>query len=150
MIVEHSFVTTIEEPQAMEQATNFLRMLGFRPAGENSRRSWWRPRRSRLQRGLPSDFIPREVKIEYDRGRVTAAIGIEPRGKPRKLHQDLLLAVVSGLEKLLAGQAAPEQAAADWQAIVTRRRRVVFWTQVVFVALVLAFGAGVIALALAK
>jgi hypothetical protein len=121
VLVEHAFVTTLDENVAMDRAAVFLRRVGLRNLTSEPSRKHGDARRA--YRGVPGDFIPRKVQLEFDRGRMSAAIAIEPKGKPQPVHSDLLLALVTGLEQMVAAGQTEDQAAQAWQAIIDQERR---------------------------
>src|SRR5687767_2619878 len=96
----------------MERAALFLQRVGLRHADLASTS---KPNKN-LYRGLSGELIPKKVQLGFDRGRVSAAIAIEPKSKARQVHRDVLLALVSGLERMIAAGQSEEQAAQPWQA----------------------------------
>jgi len=116
MLVEHTFVTTLEAGPAVRLACEFLQSAGFRLEGVASDgvqavRGRKRPNTRKIR------LLPQSVKLVYDRGRVNVAAAITPRGgKDKPVHADLMTALVRGLEHLLAGGEPLEQVAAAWFA----------------------------------
>lgn len=119
MLVEHSFVTTLSEPEAMDRAALFLKRVGLRHSDVASTS---KPNK-KLYRGLPGDFIPRKIELGFDRGRVSAAIVIEPKRKAQPAHREVLLALVHGLERVIAAGETEDQAAQPWQDVINQERR---------------------------
>ena len=135
MVVEHTFVTTLEAPQTMGAAATLLQTFGFTAEAESGfqvgsgawdalevRRGKKRARRY----GVLRDW-PQRVRLEWDRGRVSVAMSITPPPRGRldsnaaKLSKKetakaerLLLAVVTSLENLLAGMLPQPAAEAQW------------------------------------
>lgn len=145
MVVEHSFVTTLPQDQAMSAAANFLSDRGFISTKQSAfsmapQTSAWET--IEMRRGVASarraksvSELPHTIRIDFDRGRMTLAMSIvanhawggigfllsTPAGEPgnpkrMKLHQQLLTSIALGLERLLAGGLPPQQAAEDWDA----------------------------------
>ncbi len=126
MLVEHSFVTTLEAQAALSQADAFLRSLGFRinSVGAeriDAERGRKKPNTRKVSR------LPQTITLVYDRGRVTAAAGITPfKNREFPIHAALMTALVRSLERLLVeGQPAGE-AAAEWFAVDASAGKV--WT----------------------
>lgn len=141
MVVEHSFVTTLPESAAFERACSFLQARGFTPiqspvvspstAPLEFRRGKTNPARARSVSELPQT-----VRVEFDRGRVSIAASITPSAhwggssftqnelttkqaditnpKRMKLHTDMLMGVVLGLEALIGRGVSEESAAQLW------------------------------------
>ncbi len=100
----------MDESNALRVAESFLFELGFSldervPRGITTRRGHDRPSASRAISQLPQN-----VRVEFDRGRVTIGASIREIGKATDLHKDLMLAIVSGLESVLVQRQMPEQA----------------------------------------
>jgi len=111
MVIEHVFVTTLDGDQAIGLAANMLAMAGYAvssatPTGLTARRGKKRPVSRKIAR------LPHDVQLTYDRGRVTAAIAIMPRGnKDLAVHASVGTAVASALEQLLVAGSPVEQCA---------------------------------------
>jgi hypothetical protein len=152
VVVEHTFVTTMEAPQAMAAASEFLARRGFEaPRTAFSMNQQWdtlevRRGRAKARSARSVAQLPQVVNLSWDRGRVTVALSIEASNvwgggsfvlgttveKPKRmrLHQSLLGAIAIGLEMLLAQQVPPEMAMAQWDRVeeeiakAARRRRI--------------------------
>jgi hypothetical protein len=130
MVVEHTFVTTLEAPVALRAASVLLGQFGFAAQAQTvfqmegdwntleMHRGVTKYRRSRGVR-----HWPQQVRLEWDRGRVDVAVSITPpsrgrfdsnSGKLRKKEnaavQQLLLSIAQALELLLASKVPAEQA----------------------------------------
>lgn len=145
MIVEHTFVTTLDAERAFALASELLAPLRFRsePADKPGARQWRRGARSaRKSRGL-SD-MPSRVRMEFDRGRVVVAAALEhPGARAPALPAKLAVGLTVALERALAGRAALSAARADCvklDAILIARD---WWRDAAFFAL-----AGVVALSI--
>jgi hypothetical protein len=138
MVVEHDFVTTMEAPEALQEARVFLQWRGFvsesGPAHDDEHVLQLVRGETRASAAKSVAALPQRARIEYDRGRVTVALSIAPsstwggggvfaaQGKLHKmhLHRDLLMAIASGLEDLLARGTPAEQSAAAWDNVEQR------------------------------
>ena len=163
MVIEHTFVTTMEAEEALRTASEFLRRHGgFEPEADRAfqlGRPGWnvielkRGKKSASRAKLVSE-LAQQIRMEWDRGRVTLAASIAPRTgafygtdtSPRhvrnRLAAELMTAIARSLELLLAYRMPPEQAARPWdqaQAQVDeqrrreKRRNVIAWTVVVLI-----------------
>ena len=173
MVVEHVFVTTLEAPDALRMASEFLTGGGFAVQGQNAFQlgGWNNVELTRgkvnAARAKTIQDLPQRVRIEWDRGRVTVAAyiqafghgtwsvgsGVElPANSPKvRLHAQLLTAIAHGLELLLAYHRPPEEAYRAWQQVAAlidedarRRKRN---SRLLIIVLVLLF-AGLIGLAI--
>ena len=124
MLVEHTFVTTLDMGEAMGLAHGFLRRLGFRlksvtPNAIQGVRGRKRPTSRKVK------LLPQSVDLTYDRGRVTVAATIMPRGrKGRPIYGDLMTSLARGLEMLLVDRAPEDQAGAEWARIHSQTPRI--------------------------
>ena len=144
MITEHVFVTTMEADETMRAAMAFLRGRGFEaaaaPAFAVGQTRWdgieMRRGRTNPERAKSVSELPQTVRVEWDRGRVTIAAAITPShawggthwgnigfgisagatGVPKKmvLHEQLLMAITTGLEDVLVRRADAATAGAAW------------------------------------
>lgn len=137
MVVEHTFITTLEGHDALRMAWELLISRGFAPLPppEQALRPL-APNAVELRRGRENPEraksiveLPQFVRVEWDRGRVAVAASITPRTwmgrqytpgsmitKPISARQpdqeNLLLAVIGSLEMLLAHRRAPAECVA--------------------------------------
>jgi hypothetical protein len=143
MIAEHVFVTTLEPPVALTRIMDFLTARGFRPREHTSAAQgpwssvvFFRGRKYAARAKSVSE-LPQEVRLGWDRGRVTVAVSIRavarsilpvtasmdgapelPASSPKaRLHTNLILSIAEGLELLLSREVAPAEAAARWEAV---------------------------------
>ena len=123
MLVEHTFVTTLEAVPAVRRACEFLQGAGFHlESVSNDGVQAVRGRKNPNTRKIRE--LPQSVKLVYDRGRVNVAAAITPRGaKDKPVHAYLMTALVRALEDLLAGGQSLEQVAATWSAAEAACRR---------------------------
>ena len=166
MLAEHTFITTLDADEVMALAELFLRDIDYRrptttPPADHAK---WRRRPTEYLPPFASPSagamellvtggarkarawmhfadLPRAVSVRYDRGRVTVAASIHEHGKVTPLHQQLVLAVASGLEQVLA-QGQPRKTAVqpfddvidamDDEYEKRRRRRWTFGCGIVF------------------
>jgi hypothetical protein len=124
MLMEHTFVTTLDMGEAMDLASGFLGHLGFRlksvtPNAIQAVRGRKQPTSRKVK------LLPQSVDLTYDRGRVTVAATITPRGrKGRPIYGDMLTSLARGLEMLLVDRASDDQAGAEWAMIHAKTPRI--------------------------
>ena len=153
MVVEHTFVTTLDAPQTMQAAMQFLQSRGFDrsssafPMGGEWDTLEMRRGKKNAARAKNVTQLPQVAHVNWDRGRVTVVLSIEPsyvwggastaafgltagteKPKKMKLHAQMLSGIASGLEQLLVHNAAPDTAAQQWmyaeeEAFAAARRR---------------------------
>lgn len=120
MLVEHTFVTTLEQKEALQRAARFLQNLGFRLDSQaddsiQAKRGRKQPSSRKLRR------LPQLVRVGFDRGRVTVAASIKARAKKEMpVHAELMRALATGLQRLLADALAPEEAAGPFRTLEAR------------------------------
>jgi hypothetical protein len=164
VVIEHVFVTTLEAPDALRLASEFLTSGGFLVQGQPGfQLGGWTSLevargKSNAARARSIEDLPQRVKVEWDRGRVTVAAyiqayqraflsvgsGVElPAHSPKvRLHAQLMTAIAQGLELLLAYQRPPYEARQPWAGVsmliaadTRRRRRNTLITVVVLIAI---------------
>lgn len=139
MVIEHTFVTTLDAPDALQTASAFLRERGFSPA-ENDSGTGARLEMSRGKtnpaRARSVAELPQSIRLDFDRGRIALAAAVTPSPvwggrsfagndveiratdtnalKRMKLHTDMLMGILGGLEKLLVHRAPAEIASQQW------------------------------------
>jgi len=155
MVIEHTFVTTLEQADALQTAESFLNARGFTPeqsiANGSSTMLHMRRGTTNAAKAHSVAELPQFIRIDFDRGRVALAASITPspawggrswigsEGETRlddtrnpnrlKLHTEMLLGIVSGIEKLLVQGAALDLAYEQWDvaeshvAEAARRRK---------------------------
>lgn len=174
MVIEHSFVTTAQSAEAFEIASSFLKERGFVTgagvgvaSGTLAKMEWQRGREN-ANRAKSVSELPQVVRMDFDRGRVNLAASITPSAvwggrswtntqidvreadvksaNKMKMHHDLLMSILIGLEKLLVDRATLLDAAREWEAVELqiaeaalkrKRRNAVIVT--VFVAVMVTF-----------
>jgi hypothetical protein len=176
VVIEHTFVTTLDSTQAMQAATRFLSVGGFEPAGGPTfpvgGGEWntleMRRGKKKAARAKNIAQLPQTAHVQWDRGRVTVALAIEPsytwggstflgvsfgaaHANPKKmgLHTQMLSAVATGLEQVLVQGASPDTAAQPWLALDEQARRLArrrTLRNVIIVVAVFALFAGMITL----
>jgi len=175
VVIEHSFVTTMEAPQTMQLAMQFLASRGFRrseqiafPVGGGEWNTLeMRRGRKKAARAKNVTELPQVAHVQFDRGRVTVALSIEPsarwggaqvsfgitvgsvEGKPKKmkLHAQLLTAIANGLEQVLTRGATVDEAAQEWdqadQAARAEARRRFRNSMIVLFVVIALFATGI-------
>jgi hypothetical protein len=167
MVVEHSFITTLEAADALRTAAQFLNARGFEAVSEGAFTmgpSAWNAlemtRGTKKVRKAKSVIeLQQQVRIEWDRGRVSVAASalspqeaqatgwnVKPTGKAAKLQEEMLVGLASHLQQLLEGRADAGQLSAMWGNFETRlheqdrsRRRRRGWIVLIIVGFFLAF-----------
>lgn len=137
MVIEHTFVTTLEAGDAMRLAADFLSRHGFVTDGQNAfqigQTEWTSLEMHRgktsIRRCAGVIERPQKVRVDFDRGRIVVAAMIEsrrrsfwtgvggeltatsPKGKP---YAELLTTIVTGLEQLLSQQQPLAEVTPTW------------------------------------
>ena len=124
MLAEHTFITTREQSDAIQTAQAYLHALGYRRAvverGPDAAVA------VTMTRGRPKPNtsnmaeLPQRVTIHFDRGRVMVAAAIHERGKVMPLHRELVLAVASSIEQVLAHDVPFDEARAPFDRVIAR------------------------------
>jgi hypothetical protein len=138
-------VTTLGSHEALTAASEFLSRGGFVAEADNAFRmgetKWttlqMKRGRKSSARAKDATECPQEIRLEWDRGRVSVAASIEPRahrrgfyyggvlglaiaasqnrgGKKTREYSDMMVAISQALDDLLARGVAPEEAGRDW------------------------------------
>jgi hypothetical protein len=172
MVVEHAFITTLEAPDALRLASQFLSSRGFEATAQGAfamgAEGWnvleMTRGKKRAQRAKSVVEYPQQVRLEWDRGRVTVAASAfspqeaqartwnaRPKGKPAQFQQQLLLGLCIHLQQLLESQLDLTQVAYAWTASEEQlqkqdrsRRRRNIWIAVTILVLFFAGIAGII------
>lgn len=134
MVVEHTFVTTMEAPEALNAASSVLQSFGFQamPQSAFQMNGAWsavevQRGTARFRRGRGIRDWPQKIRVEWDRGKVEVAASIAPpargrldsnpsrlSGKEAVLVQQLLITISHTVELLLVHRLPAEQAQAAW------------------------------------
>jgi len=138
MVIEHTFITTLEPKKVFEQIHSLLHSTGFLIGTGSLDQLNTGKASMEMTRGLGRNADPKRcyqrVQVEFDRGRVTVAASIMPaqRGsfglvassynaiepKPTsvwgKPYADLMIALAQALENLLAKGQSPAEATQNW------------------------------------
>jgi hypothetical protein len=152
MIVEHVFITTYEAPDTLRVASQFLAARGFEAVAQAAfamgPATWnalemTRGRKNAARAKSVLEF-PQQVRIEWDRGRVTVAASArspqeaqvtgwstKPKGIVARLEEQMLTGIVTHLQQLLEARIESDQVLAAWagyenrlhEADRSRRRR---------------------------
>ncbi len=147
MLVEHTFVTTYDGPEAMRIARELLVSFGFVPEQESERTL-------QLRRGIrhPAyaeniNQLPQSIVMEFDRGRVTVAAFIQEHRKPTALHNQFVTVIAQVLERLLANREKPMQARQPWDDVqkkinvgIQKVRRWRRWILIILIAVIASLG----------
>lgn len=147
MLVEHTFITTLDAAEAMGTASAFLQARGFTvPPKTSFPVGGWTT--LEVRRGVTNAAkakstieVPQQIHMQWDRGRVEVAASATPRprgsgklvtgvvragdlggtSKKDAAVGQMLLTYAHALDLLLA-QRQPEQAAAAWDAFDAQLR----------------------------
>ena len=111
MLVEHTFVTTLDGLVAMDRAKTLLSALGYRSSdeGQSDELQFMRGQ-TRVSASTHFSKLPQRVHVSFDRGRINVAASIREHRKVHQLHRNLMLAVVSGLEATMKREESAEMA----------------------------------------
>ncbi|HZZ41406.1 MAG TPA: hypothetical protein VFE58_00585 [Tepidisphaeraceae bacterium] len=153
MVIEHTFITTLDSSTALQSAAQLCQQHGFVTAGESAfpmtGPEWTDLKMARgvknPRRAKSISQLPQILRLQFDRGRINLAISLQPggpwgggsfytEGKPTskrmRLHRELLTSIALSLESLLANRAPLDQATTQWSQIETeiarlaRRRKI--------------------------
>jgi hypothetical protein len=141
LLIEHTFVTTLEGPEAIGLADSFLRAIGFAASDPLGALDSSAAQSLEMTRGTAPSIDPiyawKSVRLDFDRGRVTVAASVRPirrstfrlseslmsgrepspSSKIGRPHGELMLALASELDALLAQGKSLADATRSWQAI---------------------------------
>lgn len=146
MIVEHTFVTTLEEDDALLLADALFTHIALErvPGTMNQ----WTAGKDRPRKIAE---VRRVVRVEFDRGRVSLAASALTIAKAQeKLYQPYLLALASAAEAHISAGLPVDQAAAPVLAVgaeIDRKDRKSRITVYIILGVVLACIAGIVILA---
>jgi hypothetical protein len=175
LVIEHTFVTTLDSHDALALASDMLSRRGFVTEGESGFQlgeEWTtlqmkRGKKSAARAKTPSE-CPQQVRLEWDRGRVTLAASIEPQSRRNRTFAfggvigyglyamrnkrataeatDMMMVISTSLENLLVQNLPAEEAGKAWfaqedlQLEKARKARVRSWIYLgIFLAIVAAF-----------
>jgi hypothetical protein len=138
MLVEYSFITTLEARDAMRVASDFLTSRGFvaeasgafaLDGGDWNALEVRREKRTGKARTQTAVDLPQVIRLEWDRGRVTlaalslqlpsfnTAVSSAPRGNRTESEQRQLLWAITQSMMLVVGAQQPDQGAAEWDRV---------------------------------
>jgi hypothetical protein len=143
MLVEHTFVTTASEDKALSALFLFLSGMGFSAkSGTAPDAQAGGPKRVEMSRGTRDtrdlSTTAQKLSVEYDRGRVTLAISMQPRGKPRgftfavssydfivtptspqgQYCIRVMMSLAERIEAVACLQQSPEEAMLAWDGVI--------------------------------
>ena len=151
MVIEHIFITTMESPEALTAASNLLREGGFAVLNNGAfQMGGWTDLevnrgKKNVARAKDVTECPQQVRLEWDRGRVTVAASITTRPrhtkafawsrkiggvafppskvpKKERAYADLLTVITRSVELLLAQRRSQEEARREWAAVETQMK----------------------------
>lgn len=122
MIVEHTFVTTLDHDDAFACADQFLVPLGFQrfmeetdaAAQARAFREWKRGKENPAKAKVPTE-LPQRMRMDFDRGRVTLAYAVTftHPAKAAKQLKASSLALCAGVDHLLTGDRSCDELIAE-------------------------------------
>ncbi|MEX2213085.1 MAG: hypothetical protein WD768_03090 [Phycisphaeraceae bacterium] len=138
MLVEHTFVTTLEWKEVIQQLVDPMEQMGFRwevqcaVCGYDVRGSLREGRTLCSECGKPAPLVftygkkspgkakgisdcPQRIQIDFDRGRIMIGAALTPRGKAKGPHGHLMTDLVRGLEHFLIGGIPFDEAFRKWK-----------------------------------
>ena len=136
MVVEHTFITTMEAADALATAGRALVSEGFEVQQASDR--------ALTARRVSGSRFPGRVHLEWDRGRVNVAVSIEVQKKPTTQQTSILINLAQALEKLLTGASDTDVEFDAWRSSShkastrVRRGRWVVYLLLAFIAAVIA------------
>ncbi|MFP4053611.1 MAG: hypothetical protein ACLFV7_07090 [Phycisphaerae bacterium] len=114
MIVEHTFVTTVEDEEALARARDYCREAGF--LVDRNGQSLTCTRGRKRHQAVRKTKFEQSLQLDCDRGRVTIVAGLQPPGGRESSKQgDCLLALVRGLQTCVDDGVVPSQAVLDYR-----------------------------------
>ena len=140
MLIEHTFVTTLEGTQALGLASSFLREMGFAVSPQAAFQIGSTTLTElELTRGKPNKIYPdkcfHQVRLEFDRGRVNLALSILPRprsafalsrrtmadlkpsSKRGRPYADLMIALAQSVDELLTQRKTLSDALTSYRSV---------------------------------
>ena len=138
VVIEHTFVTTNDADAALQAAGELLAARGFvhEPAPRQPPRLAMRRGTRAAAKAKSVAELPQTAHLQFDRGRVTVVLSIEPsaafggasswamhsgpsEGDPKKmkLHAELLTAIANALEAVVAQGQPAESATVEWDRV---------------------------------
>jgi hypothetical protein len=150
VVIEHQFVTILDADQTFQVANDLLVQRGFTLAQEQeitgstfgARRVEMRRGRATAKEATSEAEFPQRLRLEWDRGRVTALIAVDVSGRVLSgnrrrggftgvvfsgditgadnkpgLHRDMAFGIVRALEMMLVQEVTPEEACEEWTRI---------------------------------
>ncbi|HPF37359.1 MAG TPA: hypothetical protein P5081_16485 [Phycisphaerae bacterium] len=124
MILEHDFITTLDQQDAEALIQRQLMEMGFKVKRNSDGRDFVRGLRQASHARRPSD-LPQTVRVEFDRGRVSIGVILETYGKAKPVHQDMLHLLAEVLENVVGRGVPAEIARQPWdrfEALNPKRR----------------------------
>jgi len=112
MVVEDTFVTTLESEEALCRAHTLLSSIGFTTPPQRgipmAGTAWTTLEMKRGRKQARNHYCaadcPQRLRVEWDRGRITLANSMETIRKPKAPHKEIALGVARGVEDLLCRQ----------------------------------------------
>ena len=112
MLVEHTFVTTLDAEPALTASHEVTTLLGFLPVPDSAQGRQtceWVRGMSKVKYYIRISDLPQRIRLDFDRGRVTLAVYVQERGREKpQLHEDMLVTIARAIEARLSGKTTEE------------------------------------------
>jgi hypothetical protein len=120
MIVEHTFVSTLEVAACEQRTRDLLQACGFREEAATSGGLEFRRGAKSPNKARRPDDVPQSVRVEFDRGRVVFAASLTPLRRPLPEQKDVLLLIANTLESFLTQNLELAEVLRPWIALSDR------------------------------
>ena len=140
MILEHEFITTRPEEDAIATIRQLLMDLGFKEKRNTDGRDFVRGLKNASTARRPSD-LPQVVRFDFDRGRVSLGVVLEIHGKVKPVHGEMMHTLAVAIENAVSRDVPLDVAREPWDAFVAahpKRRGIVETIMLVFLVVLLA------------
>jgi hypothetical protein len=120
MLVEHTFITTMDSETALARAAEILDACGFTICEQESGRMMAERGRQSPSAARTVHELPQRVRLDYDRGRITLALLARANRKPGPLLSEMLLTLARAVEQYVGGGLSQAEARCDWEDLSAR------------------------------
>jgi hypothetical protein len=150
VLVEHEFITALEPSEVLDAVEDLAGRLGFTVEQRTEEKLAARRGKLRAARAKTIRDLPQRLQVQYERGRVTLAVALEPHGRPGDIHRDMLLTISNVFESKLARGVAADDALSQMRGVNDRIDRDARYRRIgmaIILTVLILIGAGVVALA---
>lgn len=102
MVVEHSFITTLDAADALGATRDLLLSRNWIIKSETPTAVEATAGEANVQKAKSVHTLPQHILVEFDRGRVTLAASITPVRKADPSHSHYLVAIIEAIENHIA------------------------------------------------